>query len=659
MTFDAGEGYVEWVGPSEVLRVEAWGAHALRVRAARDAIRDDLPGALLPPAPAPDVATARDGALARLVNGRLAAEVDEWGLLRFRHSGTGVELLAEHPARFWWPGPRSFTGDRIEVRFRAYEGEKLYGLGQHVHGRLDQKGCVIDLVQRNGEVSIPFLLSSRGYGLLWNSPAAGRVELGIEATRWVAEGSRQVDYWITAGDGPAGILRRYAGATGHAPMLPEWAAGFWQSKLRYRNQDELLSVAREYRRRELPLSVIVCDFFHWPAMGSWRFDPADWPDPAAMVAELDALGVKLAVSVWPTVNPEAETFDAMRRAGYLVGTTDGGLARQEWPEKGDRPWVRMAYLDASNPDARRFLWDRVKRGYHDHGVRVWWLDACEPDFQPEQVATARYAAGPGTQVGNAYPLWHAQGFYQGMREAGETEIVLLIRSAWAGSQRYGTLLWSGDIPATFSSLAVQVRAGLNVALSGIPWWTTDIGGFHGGDPEDPQYRELLVRWFQYGVFCPVTRLHGHREPREPFSAYMSAGPNEVWSYGDEAYRILADQLRLREQLRPYLLRQMEVAHRDGVPPMRPLFVDFPDDPRAWEVEDQFLLGPDVLVAPVTSYGQRERAVYLPAGTRWCDAWTGQGCHGGSLVHAPAPLARIPVYLRDGSSLRLAPPAATP
>jgi alpha-D-xyloside xylohydrolase len=657
MSFDASGDRLEWVGESEVLRVEPWGTDGLRVRAARDVVRDDLPGALLPHHGAGTVTV--DGGVGRVTAGRITAEVNETGLVRFLRTDTGAELLAEHPARVWWPGPRFYAGDRLEQRFRGYEGERLYGLGQHVHGRLDQKGCVIDLVQRNGEVSIPFLLSGRGYGLLWNSPAAGRVELGFEATRWVAEGAPQIDYWITAGEGPAGILRRYAEATGLPPMLPEWAAGFWQSKLRYRNQDELLAVAREHRRRGLPLSVIVCDFFHWPATGTWRFDPADWPDPAAMVRELSELGVRLAVSIWPTVSQLSEHFDRMRRAGYLLRTVHGGRAEQEWPEKVEAGTVRMAYHDASHPAARRFLWERVREGYYQHGIRVWWLDACEPDLDPELLRTVHYAAGPGRLVGNAYPLWHAQGFYEGMREAGEAEIVLLIRSAWAGSQRYGTLLWSGDIPATFESLAVQVRAGLNVALSGIPWWTTDIGGFHGGDPRDPDYRELLVRWFQYGVFCPITRLHGDREPRQLFSTYMTGGPNEVWSYGEEAYEILAAQLWLRERLKPYLLRQMEVAHREGLPPMRPLFVDFPDDPGAWQVDDQFLLGPDLLVAPVTAGGVRERKVYLPAGTDWRDAWTGTRHAGGAEVTAAAPLDRIPVFVRNGSSVILSAPRVSP
>ncbi|ONI91929.1 family 31 glucosidase [Saccharothrix sp. ALI-22-I] len=635
---------LEWSAPDVVVRVEPWGADSLRVRVARDSLRDDLPGALLipkPPAGDPVVGERR------IVNGAITAELDERGHLRFVDTASGAELLAEAPPYIWWPGPRHFTSEGLEQRFRGYPGERFYGLGQHGHGRLDQKGCVIDLVQRNGEVTIPFLVSSRGYGLLWHNPAIGRVELGMDITRWVARDSHQIDYWITAGDRPADILARYAEATGHTPMMPEWAAGFWQSKLRYKTQDELLAVAREHHGRGLPLSVIVADFFHWPAMGSWRFDPTSWPDPGAMVRELEEMGVRLMVSVWPNVGPGSENYEPMRRAGLLVGRAGGGLTRQHWPDPSG--YVETAYVDSTNPAARRYLWEQVERNYLAHGVKVWWLDACEPDLASGLTENTVYHAGPGRAVTNLYPLLHAQGFHEGMRGAGEDEVVLLIRSAWAGSQRYGAAVWSGDVASTFDSLAVQVRAGLNMAMSGIPWWNSDIGGFLGGDPDDEEFRELVIRWFQYAVFTPLLRLHGDRAPNQPFTADMTGGPNELWSFGETAYPILCDQLHLRERLKPYVLDQMRVAHETGLPPMRPLFVDFPDDERAWQVEDQFMFGPDLLVAPVTEYRARSRTVYLPSGTDWTDAWTGTPAAGGTTVDTTAPLDRIPVFVRQGTS----------
>jgi alpha-D-xyloside xylohydrolase len=657
---------LEWRAKGETLRVEAWGTDSVRVRATpAGELLDELPGALLPQAGAGKPVITVGTHSATLVNGAITVHIDAHdqkpglpaaaGSLTFRRTQDGSELLAEEPHHFWWPGPRLYTATgngyhRLEQRFRAYPDERMYGLGQHTHGLFDQKGAVIDLVQRNAEVSIPLVVSSRGYGLLWNSPAVGRVELAHTGTRWVSDSARQIDYWVTAGT-PADILRHYADVTGHSPELPSWASGFWQCKLRYRTQEELLEVAREYHRRGLPLSVIVSDFFHWTHLGEWRFDPDEWPDPQAMVDELASLGVELMVSVWPSVSPASENYHRMWDEGLLIGTEYGPLAHADWPDKGlGAPSAQVAFYDATHPDARAFVWSRIEENYHSYGIKVFWLDACEPELKPGYPANLRYHAGPGLEVGNIYPRENARTVHDGLTAAGEREIITLNRSSWAGAQRYGAALWSGDIATTFPSLRAQIKAGLNVMLSGIPWWTTDIGGFHGGDPDDPAYRELLVRWFQYGAFCPLFRLHGFRGPDRTLEPAMTGLPNEVWSYGEEAYAIMADYLHLRERLRPYVHEQMRTAAATGLPPMRPLLLEFPEDERAWTADDSFLLGPDLLVAPVTQAGARSREVYLPLGTHWTDAWTGATHQGGSTVTADAPLDRIPLFLRGGARL---------
>jgi alpha-D-xyloside xylohydrolase len=654
----------------EVLRVEAWGTDSVRVRAAQHRLPAESVGALddtAPAGPAP-VVEVRDDSHAVLVHGEVTVEVafDRGAaypepLLTFRRTSTGAELLAEQREHFWLPGARSYQGNRsgayeIHQSFAAYPGEKLYGLGQRTHGRLDLKGLALDLVQRNAEVNIPFLLSDRGYGLLWNVPAVGRVELAENGTRWQAGQAREIDYWFTAAPTPAAIMSRYADATGHVPELPAWASGFWQCKLRYLDQDELMGVAREHRRRGLPMSVIVTDYFHWSAMGDFRFDAAEWPDPQAMVDELHEMGIELMVSIWPTVSPLSENFADYRDQGLLLGSDQGVEFQQTIQDKGMVTPMPVAFYDPTNPRTRQYVWDLVKKSYLDLGIKVFWLDASEPELNPAQPANLSLYAGPGAEVANIYPRDNARLYGEGMAAAGQEPTVLLCRSAWAGAQKYGAAVWSGDIPATWESLQQQIRAGLNVAISGIPWWTTDIGGFHGGDSRDEAYRELMIRWFQYGVFCPLFRLHGDREPRTPTSSAQTGGPNEVWSYGEQAYAIIADLLHLRERIRPYLHEQMTLAHRDGLPPMRPLFVDHPDDPGCWAVEDEFLLGPDILVAPVAEAGRRSRPVYLPAGSRWVDVATGAVHEGGTTVELAAPIERIPVLLREGATVPVAAPA---
>jgi alpha-D-xyloside xylohydrolase len=370
-----------------------------------------------------------------------------------------------------------------------------------------------------------------------------------------------------------------------------------------------------------------------------------------MVRELEDMGVTLMVSVWPTVNPMSENFPAMQQRGLLTRTERGLPALMVFQDNRSQGPVYIHFYDATNPEARQFIWEQVQEHYYRYGIKAWWLDACEPEMFPMHPDNLRFHLGNGLAVANAYPLLHERGFYEHIREAGETAVLNLCRSAWAGSQRYGAAVWSGDINSTFEALQVQVRAGLNIGLSGIPWWTTDIGGFYGGDPESPTFRELVVRWFQYSTFCPLFRLHGYRLSVPDTSTMMfSGGPNEAWSFGEEAYGIISDLLALRERLRPYILEQMALAHTQGIPPMRPLFFDFLSDEAAAHIDDQFLFGPDLLVAPVLTQGARQREVYLPHGTSWTDAWSRQTFDGGQSIVAGAPLERIPLYLRGDAQL---------
>ena len=430
--------------------------------------------------------------------------------------------------------------------------------------------------------------------------------------------------------------------------MPDYGLGLWQSKLRYWSQAELLEVAREHKRRGLPLDVIVADFFHWPKMGDFRFDPEFWPDPAAMVAELRDMGIELMVSVWPQVAFDSENFATFRGRNLLVQAERGLGAHMSF----EGPSM---FLDATNPDARAYTWALCKQNYYDYGVRTFWLDEAEPEYGVYDFDNYRYYAGPNVQIGNIYPQAFARTFFEGQRAAGQDSIVNLVRAAWAGSQRYGALVWSGDIDSTWPALRRQIVAGLNMGIAGIPWFTTDIGGFHGGDVREPAFHELLVRWFQFATFCPVLRMHGDRLPHAAVTAadgsrrcFTGAG-NELWSYGTEVYDTLSVYVRVREALRPYLRRIVDDASATGLPLLRAMFLEFPDDPIAWQVSDQYMFGRDLLVAPVVEPGASKRNVYLPAAESWTDVRTGEVIAGRGIVEVDAPIGVIPVFARNGTA----------
>lgn len=641
---------------SETLWIEPWGENSLRVRATALAVMPETDWALLPPEDAPAEITLGDKE-ASIRCGKLTATVSPSGKLRFFNERG--ELLLEEFVRDM--SQRDFSSHmRISARelkgsgglyqatqrFESDPEEKLYGMGQYQQGIFNLKGATLELMQRNAQCSVPFVLSSKGYGMLWHNPAVGEVTFGTNLMRWRAEATTLIDYWITADDTPSGIIRRYVRATGLPPMMPESAMGFWQSKLRYRTQDELLRVAREYKRRGLPLSVIVIDFYHWTKFGEWKFDAACWPDPAGMVEELKAMGVETAVSVWPSVQVDSENFGEMLAKGYLTQVDTGvrlSMLSASW----------TIFYDATNPEARAYVWEKLKKNYHDAGIRYFWLDAAEPQYASYLNYGAeayRYAAGPHQAVGNVYPQCFVRGVYEGMVQAGETNPLSLVRCAWAGSQRYGALVWSGDIHCGFKSMRWQLTAGLQMAVAGISWWTTDTGGFDWGNIQDTGFRELMVRWFEWSTFCPVLRMHGDRQPRSlaaesGLTDYCGAD-NEIWSFGEEACAIMSRYLKLREAMRPYIRDLMRAYHETGAPVMRPLFYHYPQDAAAWTISDSYLFGRDVLVAPVMEAGAVSRRVYLPSGSDWLHLSTGRLLPGGQWVEADAPLDTIPIFIRD-------------
>ena len=663
---------------AETIRIEAWGPDALRVRARPGGeVAEPHVSALLEP----QESTAEieiDGSHASITNGRIRAEVrlarrlgadvQKEPQITFRRADTGQELLSETRSHFAGPSPRNFKAKasgsfELEARFKAHAQERLMGLGQPQHGLEDLKGTSTTLLQQNTHVVIPFVLSSRGYGFLWNNPATGRADFATNGTRWLADATPGLDYWITTGDSPAEILSRYVAATGKPPVLPEWATGFWQCKLRYRSQSEILAVAREYRRRNLPLSCIVIDFFAWTKQGEWQFDATDWPDPQKLVHELGEMGIKTIVSIWPTVSANAESYVEMREKGYLLRTERGVPVVIQFPDKDPYGVHFLTYYDPFNPEARDYHWARVQKGYVEKGITNFWLDACEPEMRPAHADHVRTHLGNGAEMLSAFSLLHASRYAQGLKAAGAEDAVLLCRSTWAGGQRFPTILWSGDVWSTWEDYRAQIAAGLHAAMSGIGWWTTDIGGFYEGHRDNPDFHELLVRWFEFGVFSPICRLHGVRVPngvpyaapdgevdygKELFQVFTdTGGDNEVWSYTPELLEIFTDLLTLRERLRPYLMECFVHYAETGLPPMRPLGFVFPDQVGLMG-QNAYMLGDDLLVAPVVEAGATSRQIDLPGGQDWVAVWTGKVHVGGSAVNADAPLGRLPVFSRKAA-----------
>ena len=638
----------------ETLRLEPWGENALRVRATMLEDFDPEPWALteMPENSACTVSIAGDGA--SITCGSLRGEVNAAGVLSFYHREK--LLLREYYRNYEgtisresrclkltsreWKGLIGGSEHRLTVRFESQEGERLYGMGQYQQPQLDLKGCVLELAQRNSQITVPFLLSSRGYGFLWNCPALGEAKFGMNRTEWTAASTRQMDYWITAGETPRDILRSYTGVTGRAPEFPEELLGLWQCKLRYRTQEEVLEVARRYKALGITPAMLVIDYFHWTLQGDWKFDPMYWPDPKGMIDELHRMGIRVMVSVWPTVDRRSENFAPMWERGLLMRTERG--AAQTYDYQGD-----CVNADFFRPETRDYVWDVCRRNYRDLGVDSFWLDNAEPDLGVYDFDHYRYSKGSALSCTAFYPQLFSRTFYKKMGPG----TVNLIRCCWAGSQKYGNVVWSGDVPSTFEAFRDQLSAGLNMGLAGIPWWTTDIGGFMTEDVKDPCFRQLLIRWFQFAVYSPVLRMHGDRGPhdippldeRDWGGGYLPTGqPNELWSYGEEVCAILRDWLKRREALKPYLRELYREASETGSPLLRTMFYEFPEDPRCWELTDQYMLGSRFLAAPILEADTFTRQVYLPAGT-WRLTHTGEEYKGRQTVTVPAPLEEMPVF----------------
>ena len=636
----------------ELTVIEPYGANCLRCRSTKNAKILDESWTLQAPATADSCITSGDASKATIQNGSVSATIEAgqiWygGLITYFRKDKPIlrtKFEGDYTNR-----NQHVEGDhyRIQVIFEANEGEHFYGLGQEQVDLFDRKGSTCQILHYNTKSTLPVLYSSLGYGFFWNNPAPGRVETTRNHTMFVADSAYQADYLVYTGETPAQVMKTYCDLTGYAPEFPRWAAGFWQCKLRYESQEDLLKVAREYKKRGIPIDAIVIDYFHWTEQGEWKFDPKYWPDPKAMVDELHEMGIEPVVSIWPTINPKSENYLEMSENNMLIRTENGQYGTFDF-------YGQQTFIDVMNPETRKFVWQKAKEHYYQYGIKTFWLDEAEPEVHPQQPSHLKYHLGNGAQVAQLYPYYYAEAFYDGLKAEGEIPISLT-RAAYPGSQKFGAIVWNGDIPSTFEALKMSIKSGLSMGMCGIPWWNSDIGGFLFGDIESDYFRELIVRWFQFGLFCPIMRLHGARKKqsdyvfRHPGIIEPSGGDNEIWSFGERNYPILKNLIEIRERLKDYTCQNMEEASKTGAPIMRPMFWDYPDDETCYELEDQYFYGRDILFAPIYAQGCTERKVYLPEGN-WINALTKEKIAGQRFVNCHAELDEFIAFAREGSEV---------
>ncbi|HEX3821605.1 MAG TPA: glycoside hydrolase family 31 protein [Candidatus Sulfotelmatobacter sp.] len=534
-------------------------------------------------------------------------------------------------------GEDTYHAESFVNIYGSHEG--LYGLGQHQSGVWNYRGESVDISQDNTNIAVPLMLSSKGYGIFWNNTSRSRFNNRFANYLYISsEVADVIDYYFLYGPDFDKIIASYRDLTGQAPMFGKWAYGFWQCKNRYKSQAEILGVAKKYRDLHIPVDDIVQDWFWWNRKGEFVFNK-NYPDPKAMIDQLHDEHFHLMISIWPFFEPGSTNYDYMQSKGWFVDK----FKYAKPPYHTDA----MAVYDATSAEARKYYWDLVNQGLFSIGADAWWMDTTEPETEGQEdsiLLNHKLAAGSGNRYVNVYPLLDTQGVYRGQREASDKKrVFILSRSAFAGSQRNAVTAWSGDINSDWFSFRRQIPAGLNFAVSGIPYWTTDIGGFVLGNTNDPAFRELFIRWFQYGTFNPILRVHGTRQPDE----------NELWSYGPEAEKILVSYDRLRYRMLPYIYLLAWKTTSESYTPMRPLVMDFRSDPRADDIGDQFMYGPAFLVSPVTEPAAISRQLYLP-NTKWYDFWNGAEVSGGRMINAETPIDHLPVYVRAGSIVPLGP-----
>lgn len=601
--------------------------------------------------------TITDGDSVTMLNSdRLVVEINHrTGRISFKDK-TGKKLLSEKNwgAQFTPVNYGDNATFMVRQSFHLDKDETIYGLGQHQKGKMSQRNQAINLKQKNTEIAIPIFQSIKGYGVFWDNYSPTMFTDNAMETTFDSQAGKCIDYYFINGSNADGVVKGIRELTGQVPMNALWTYGFWQSRERYISQNELVGVVDKYRELNVPLDGIIQDWQYWGTdPSSWNaieFGNPGFPDPKKMIDDVHARNAHIIISVWPSFGKNTSVHNELKEKQML-------LDFKTYPDEA-------TVYDVYNPAARRIYWDRMNRNMFAIGMDGWWLDATEPEFSDnDEKLNQRTHDGQYREVFNAFPILSVGGVHDNQRAAtGDKRVFILTRSAFAGQQRYGAASWSGDIRSDWNVLHNQISAGLNFSLCGIPYWNTDIGGFASCNyfPEginDPAFRELYVRWSQFGAFTPMMRSHGTCTPRE------------IYQFGDRGsweFDALDKSIRLRYILLPYIYSTAWNVSKNHDTFMRALFMDFPEDTTLHDTDGEYMFGRSLLVAPVTRPMYVDKAgninlnatqtkdVYLPKGSGWYDFWTGEFILGGRNVAKPTPIDIIPLYVRAGSILPVGP-----
>lgn len=562
----------------------------------------------------------------------------------------------------------------VNQSFILDKEEAIYGLGEQQQGKMIQRNLKLNMIQGNTDDYIPFFQSVKGYGLFWDNYSPTLFVDNVDSTTFKSDVGDCVDYYFMYGGNADGVIAKMRELTGQVPMFPLWTFGYWQSKERYKSQDEIVGVVKKYRELGVPLDGIIQDWQYWGDNLHWNaleFLNPEFPKPQKMIDDIHKMNAHIIISTWASFGPQTKEYAIMNKKGMLFDFKTWPLSSVDiWPPDLNRPSGVRVY-DVYNPEARKIYWDYMNKGLFSLGIDGWWLDSSEPDhmnFQPTDFDNKSYL-GSFRKVRNAFPLMHVGGIYKNQRSTSSAKrVFILTRSAFAGQQRYGANTWSGDVVSSWDALRNQISAGLNFSLCGIPYWNSDIGGFFLWNFKkllaDANYVELYTRWIQFGAFCPQMRSHGTDAPREIY---------QFGKRGDKIFDAIDKYINLRYSLLPYIYSTSWDVTANQSTMMRALVMDFPKDKKVLDINNQFMFGKSVLVCPVTTpmyskiivdgsdttkvadYSVTKKAdVYLPNGTDWYDYWTGEKFPGGQTVSKAVPIDIMPLYVKAGSIIPIGP-----